>query len=107
MKTNLNPIPTSPTDRDLDANEVQEAVSHGLRIAIFANGPSEGTETAASEARVVANQDAVHRSAGTPRFYTCKNCGGKMKLSDLANYCGVLSCPVCGRVISRFDVIEA
>jgi hypothetical protein len=106
MKTNLNPIMTVPADRDLAAEEVQEAVSHGLTVAIFAQGASEAEPVAPSEPRVVATKDAVQRPNGAVRLYTCKNCGGRMKLSDLGNYCGVLSCPVCGRVISRFDVIE-
>jgi hypothetical protein len=28
-----------------------------------------------------------------------------MKLPELIDFCGVPSCPVCGRVISRFDVM--
>jgi hypothetical protein len=106
MKTNLNPILTIPTDRDLAADAVQEAVSHGLTIAIFATGTNEAEPAQPSETRVVATKEADQRPKSAVRLYTCKNCGGQMKLSDLGNYCGVLSCPVCGRVISRFDVIE-
>jgi hypothetical protein len=28
-----------------------------------------------------------------------------MKLPESIDFCGVPSCPVCGRVISRFDVV--
>ena len=106
MKTNLSLMPTIPSDRDLRPDEVQAAVAKGFTVAILAKCSDEPVPVPHSEPPVLAIKEAPQHARGALRIYTCRNCGGRMKLPESINFCGVPSCPVCGRVISRFDVIE-
>lgn len=103
MKTNLNPILRIPVQPDLCMDEVQAAVSNGFKVAIFARGANEAAQYAQPDARVVAMKEVTQRSPDAPRIYTCRNCGGRMKLPESATACAP-SCPVCGRPVSHFDI---
>lgn len=105
MKTNLSSMLTIPLDRDLCPDEVEAAVAKGLTVAILAKSSAEPVPVPHSEPRVLPGKETTQHSPGALRIYVCRNCGGRMKLPELIDFCGVPSCPVCGRVISRFDVM--
>jgi hypothetical protein len=102
MKTNLSLVSTIPLDRDLCPDEVEAAVAKGLTVAILATSSAEPVPVPPSEPHV---KETTQHSPGALRIYVCRNCGGRMKLPESIDFCGVPSCPVCGRVISRFDVV--
>jgi hypothetical protein len=105
MKTNLSLMSTIPLDRDLCPDEVEAAVAKGLTVAILAKSSAEPVPVPPSEPHVLPVKETTQHSPGALRIYVCRNCGGRMKLPESIDFCGVPSCPVCGRVISRFDVV--